>query len=142
MCDKTPWNQFVSFKKEDEAIENLVAEFEEEVDWKQVEKSLITQFGIKNRSAKQCRERLLNNLEPSCKKKDCKKDEEEIVFTYQRKHGNNWTKISQFLVGRSENTIKNHFYATVRRKVRIFNKNNSEKINIPLKEIFKDHELM
>ena len=142
MCDKTPWNQFVSYIQEDEAIENIVAEFDEEVDWKQVEQTLKTLYGIKNRSAKQCRERWLNNLDPNCKKKGWTEEEENIIFTYQRKVGNNWSKIAQFLVDRSENTIKNHFYATIRRKVRIFNKNNSEKIEKPLKEIFKDQELM
>lgn len=65
-----------------------------------------------------------------------------IIFNFQQKMGNNWSKISKFLIGRSDNTIKNHFYATVRRKLRRYNRICEDKISLPVKEIIKDKELV
>lgn len=56
--------------------------------------------------------------------------------------GNNWSKIATFLVGRSDNTIKNHFYATIRRKIRRYNKINENKITLPLKKVINDKEMV
>lgn len=112
------------------------------VQWIKVEKILKVKYGIKNRSGKQCRERWCNNLDPNCRKREWTEEEDAIIFNYQQKIGNNWSKISQFLVGRSDNTIKNHFYATIRRKLRRYNKLNTEKINKSLKDIINDKELV
>lgn len=110
--------------------------------WVQIEKALKQRFGIKNRSSKQCRERWYNNLDPNCRKKDWTDEEDLIIFAYQQENGNNWSKISKVLIGRSANTIKNHFYATIRRKVRRYNKFNRDKIKKPLKDIVNDKSLI
>ena len=65
-----------------------------------------------------------------------------IIFNYQQQHGNQWSDIAKFLIGRSDNTIKNHFYATIRRKIRKYNKINVEKITIDLKDVMNDKELV
>src|SRR5574343_1649995 len=142
MCDKHPWSLFVITKKEDEALTSAISELQPNVQWIKVEKILKVKYGIKNRSGKQCRERWCNNLDPNCRKREWTEEEDAIIFNYQQKIGNNWSKISQFLVGRSDNTIKNHFYATIRRKLRRYNKMGQDKINLPVKEIIKDKELV
>lgn len=51
------------------------------------------------------------------------------MFEYQRQYGNCWSIIakklsrySQILNGRSDNSVKNHFYSTFRKSVRHINK--------------------
>lgn len=117
-------------------------ELKDNLQWHKVEKMLKEAYGIKNRSSKQCRERWTNNLDPECRKREWTEDEDRIIFNYQQKLGNSWSQISKFLVGRSDNTIKNHFYATIRRKLRRYNKINTEKIRLPVKEIINDKKLV
>ena len=142
MCDKNPWTQFVIYIKEDEALTSVITELQDKLQWCKVEKILKTRYGIKNRTGKQCRERWNNNLDPNCRKREWTTDEDMIIFNFQQKMGNNWSKISKFLIGRSDNTIKNHFYATVRRKLRRYNRICDDKISLPVKEIIKDKELV
>jgi hypothetical protein len=142
MCDKNPWTQFVIPIQEDEALTSIINELTDNLQWCKVEKLLKTRYGIKNRTGKQCRERWNNNLDPNCRKREWTADEDMIIFNFQQKIGNNWSRISKFLIGRSDNTIKNHFYATIRRKLRRFNRIHQEKINLPVKEIIKNKELV
>jgi hypothetical protein len=142
MCDKHPWTLFVLIIQEDEALTSAINELKDDLQWIKVEKILRERFGIKNRSGKQCRERWCNNLDPNCRKREWTEEEDAVIFNYQQKFGNNWSKIAQFLVGRSDNTIKNHFYATIRRKLRKFNKMSTEKINKSLKDVINDKELV
>ena len=45
-----------------------------------------------------------------------------IIFKAHRKYGNKWADISKYLVGRTDNSIKNHFYSTLRKSLRRINK--------------------
>ena len=49
-------------------------------------------------------------------------DEEKIIFQQFGVHGNKWSRIAEFLPGRTDNNVKNHFYSTLRRKIRKINK--------------------
>ena len=117
-------------------------ELQDEVQWWQVSNQMKQKFGISKRSGKQCRERWHNHLDPNTRKREWTEDEEMIIFNYQQQHGNQWSDIAKFLIGRSDNTIKNHFYATIRRKIRKYNKINVEKITIDLKDVMNDKELV
>jgi Myb-like DNA-binding domain len=108
-------------------------ESSEELQWCKVAKIMKYKYGIQNRSGKQCRERWHNHLDPETRKREWTHDEEMIIFNYQQQYGNQWSEIAKFLIGRSDNTIKNHFYATIRRKLRKYNKNNP-----PIRESLKD----
>lgn len=70
---------------------------------------------IEGRSGKQCRERWFNVLNPQVKKGGWDVDEDYKIFRFFNKYGGKWSKIVQFFEGRTENSIKNRFYSTLRR---------------------------
>ena len=70
--------------------------------------SLVCQT-VPGRSGKQCRERWINQLCPALNKDNWTPQEDAILIQQQRIHGNFWTKIAQFLPGRSANNVKNRW---------------------------------
>ena len=74
------------------------------------------------RAGKQCRERWNNHLDPSLNYEDWLQCEEDLIFELAILHKNKWAKIAKLLHGRSENSIKNYFYSTVRKNIRRVNK--------------------
>ena len=84
--------------EEDERLLMLVAENPK--NWGHVAR------GIPGRTAKQCRERYHNHLDPSIKKGDWTEAEDTIIIERQQTLGNKWAEISKFLPGRTENSVK------------------------------------
>jgi len=72
---------------------------------------------IKGRSDKQCRERWFNCLNPKVKKGNWSSEEDYKIFFLYNKYGSKWAHFSIFFEGRSENSVKNRFYSTLRRYV-------------------------
>jgi hypothetical protein len=72
---------------------------------------------ISGRNPKQCRERWLNQLCPSLNKDRWTPQEDAILVHQQRIFGNVWSKVTQFLPGRSPNSIKNRWFWLTRHKV-------------------------
>lgn len=62
--------------------------------------------GIPGRTAKQCRERYHNHLDPSIKKGDWTQIEDTVIIQQQDLLGNKWAEISKYLPGRTENSVK------------------------------------
>ena len=44
------------------------------------------------------------------------------MFDQHKLHGNKWTVIAETIPGRTDNSIKNHFYSTIRRCLRRMSK--------------------
>jgi len=59
-------------------------------------------------------------LNPGLNHHQLSKQEEDIIFEKYNVFGKQWVLISSFLPCRSENTIKNCFYSTVRKQTRFF----------------------
>ena len=70
---------------------------------------------IPGRSGKQCRERWFNNLNPNVKKGDWTPEEDDLIFKLYVNYGSSWSKIAQHFKDRTENSIKNRFYSTIRK---------------------------
>mmetsp|Transcript_732 Transcript_732/g.687 ORF Transcript_732/g.687 Transcript_732/m.687 type:complete len:190 (+) Transcript_732:418-987(+) len=72
-------------------------------------------MNIDGRSGKQCRDRWSNHLCPAVKKGDWTDEEDELIYTLHQRYGCSWSKIAKFVPNRTENTIKNRFYSTLRK---------------------------
>jgi hypothetical protein len=72
---------------------------------------------IPGRNGKQCRERWLNSLSPDVKRGDWSEEEDAIILRCYEQLGPKWTLVAQSLPGRTDNAIKNRFYASLRKNV-------------------------
>lgn len=66
--------------------------------------------------------RWYNHLNPKINKDPWTEEEELILLEAHQELGNRWKKIAERLSGRTDNAIKNHFYSTMRKKLRRINK--------------------
>lgn len=103
---KGPWTEEED-KRLIELVETLGAE-----KW-----SYISSF-LPGRIGKQCRERWFNHLNPKVKKANWLKEEEWILYILHLRMGNHWSKITHYLPGRTDNTIKNHWNSTMKKRIR------------------------
>lgn len=70
---------------------------------------------ISGRNGKQCRERWVNILDPCVKIGGWSDSDQLKIFELMKENFTSWSKISNRLKGRTENSIKNYFYSTIRR---------------------------
>jgi hypothetical protein len=75
-------------------------------------------FKLRGRTGKQCRERWHNHLDPLILKTPWTLEEERLLFEAHQRLGNKWADISKILAGRTDNSIKNHYYSAIRREFR------------------------
>ena len=71
---------------------------------------------ISGRTAKQCRERWCNHLDPGIKKGWWTGEEDAKILQAQAQMGNRWSHISSMLPGRTENAVKIRYKSMVRKQ--------------------------
>jgi hypothetical protein len=65
--------------------------------------------GVPGRKGKQCRERWVNQISPNLSREVWTAQEDAMLLQQHSFHGNAWSRISQFLPGRSSNSVKNRW---------------------------------
>ena len=90
-----------TFTKDDDDALFLAVQSCPNQDWKEISKKL------GKWSARQCRERWKNYIDPSLLRTKWTTKEDNILLEKHRMLGTNWSKIKEFLPGRATNAIKN-----------------------------------
>lgn len=134
---RRPWTN-----EEDSAIKQLVEELGIK-NWSLIATELASRYQIKHRSGKQCRERWHNHLDSCIDKKPWTQEEDDLIFELHKEFGKSWSKIAESIPGRTDNSVKNRFYSTLRRNLRKYNKSrpHSQRLIGSVRTILRNPEI-
>ena len=103
-------------KSDDELLIKYVDKHKERK-WNLIAKA-VTKESNKLKTAKQCRERWHTRLDPKILLSAWSNEEEARLFLLHKQIGNKWAEIAKCLPGRTDNSIKNYFFCSLRRLIR------------------------
>jgi hypothetical protein len=99
-------------QEEDELIEYLY-EVVGIVNWKVIASEMPK---MNHRTPKTCQERYVNYLSPSIDRKAWTIEDDNLLLELIEKHDKRWTFISEIMIGKSPNSIKNRWYRHLMKK--------------------------
>lgn len=103
--------------EEDSALISLISTFPRDaVDWKRLTERM-NQLGFQ-KTRKQIFERWTTNLDPSLDLKSLDSKGEAKLFSLQHSLSSHWRKIASHFPGKSDNYVKNKFFALLRKTLR------------------------
>lgn len=114
---KTSFSRIIWTKELDERL-LLTTEKYKRKKWKKIAAELRDYFDLPALSAKKCRERWFNCIDPQLNKTALTLSEELMLLVYHFEHHNKWTLISQHLAHRNSSKIKNNFSSLIRKIAR------------------------
>ncbi|RLN29176.1 myb-related protein A-like [Panicum miliaceum] len=112
---KGPWNQ-----EEDDIIINIVKKYGAKK-W-----SLIARWH--------------NHLDPQINKDAWTVEKERVVADAHRLHGNKWAEIAKLLPGRTDNSIKNHWNSSLRKRLGDYNASKPLPVSVHMVRNSLEHE--
>jgi nuclear transport factor 2 (NTF2) superfamily protein len=72
---------------------------------------------LPGRTGKQCRERFKNHLDPVVQRIPWTPEDDQQLIDLHAQFGNQWTHISSFFEGRTDNCIKNRWNSTLKKRL-------------------------
>ncbi|OWM62836.1 transcription factor MYB78-like [Punica granatum] len=78
----------------------------------------VARFAGLKRTGKSCRLRWLNYLRPDLRRGSITLQEQLLILELHSRWGNRWSKISQYLPGRTDNEIKNYWRTRVQKQAK------------------------
>ena len=115
MSKRQKWNEAA-----DCALSELVAQANGELEWAAIAKKMRSMGFRKDR--KQVSERWLNILNPNLDTSSLSDNDIVKLFDLHQRHQNQWRKIASYFPGKTDNLIKNKFFALTRKALRLASK--------------------